>query len=319
MHVLVTGANGIVGKHLCARLRADGHRVYAAVRSAERAQGLQADETLQTGDLAAYTHWPVALHGIEVVAHLAARVHQLRETADSRAAYRQINTEVTRRLANAAVQTGVKRLVFVSTAHVSGLESHEGALTENDPPAPHTAYAQSKWEAEQALWEVCRGSGLEGVVLRPPLVYGPNVKGNLLRLLRVVERGWPLPFGSLRNRRSMIGLGNLVDVIARCVTHPAAAQQTFMVADGEDLSTPELIRLLAAGLGRPARLLRFPPGLLLATARLLGKQETLRRLCGSLQLDCRKLRERLEWRAPIPVEEGMREMTQWYLAGRGQA
>lgn len=316
MRVLVTGANGIIGTRLCRHLKRAGHRVTAAVRSTERAQGLDADNAVVVGDLADCTTWQAALADVEAVVHLAARVHQMQEpVADPLPLYLRANAEATEKLAEASLAAGVKRFVYVSTAQVNGLNSGEKPMREDDPPKLPTPYAVSKWQAEQAVWRIL-GDKVEAVVVRPPLVYAPRAVGNLLRLMRLVERGWPLPFASITAKRSLVGLDNLADALTQCVAHPAAAGETFFVTDGEDLPVPQIIRLIAAGLRRPARLLPFPPTLLMVLARIAGVQEQMTRLCGAMQVDSSRIRNALGWRASRSPQESIREMTDWYRASR---
>ena len=298
--VLVTGPTGFVGGALCADLAACGHVVIPAVR---RECGLPGEVVV--GDIGPSTDWRGALQGCDAVVHLAARVHMMRETErDSLAVYREANTEATLNLARQAAQAGVNRFIFVSTIKVNG-EGREAPYRETDAPAPEDAYAISKWEAEQGLRRIANETGLEVVVLRPPLVYGPGVKANFLRLVRLVETGWPLPLGAIRNRRSLLYLGNFVDAIRLCVEHPAAAGQTFLIDDGEAVSTPELIRRLAHAMGRPAHLLAVPIGLLEFAGALLGKRAAVARLTGSLFVDSSLIRARLGWTPPYTMREGL--------------
>ncbi len=249
MKALVTGATGFVGMALCDRLAASGYGVVPAVRSKS---GLPNEVVV--GNLDASTDWLPALIGCDAVVHLAARVHVMGDTAQNPLAlYLATNTEATLNLARQAAEAGVKRFVFISTIKVNG-EGCDAPYRETDVPAPEDAYAISKWEAEQGLQRIAADTGLEVVTLRPPLVYGPGVKANFLRLLRTVERGWPLPLGAIRNLRSLLYLGNFVDAIRVCAEHPAAAGQTFLLDDGEPVSTPELVRAVAHAMGRPARL-----------------------------------------------------------------
>lgn len=247
----------------------------------------------------------MALVGCETVVHLAARVHMMRESVqDPLASYLEINTGATLNLARQAVQSGVKRFVFISTIKVNG-EGRDAAYRETDVPAPEDAYAISKWEAEQGLQRIARETGLEVVILRPPLVYGPGVKANFLRLMKTIQRGWPLPLGAIRNRRSLLYLGNFVDAIRLCVEHPAAAGQTFLLDDGQAVSTPELIRAVARAMGRPARLLAVPVGVLAFLGALLGKRAAVARLTGSLHVDSSAIRSRLGWTPPYSMEAGL--------------
>lgn len=312
MRVLVTGANGIVGTRFCTHLKRAGHHVTAAVRSAERAHGVAADAFVTVGDLAEYAGWPATLSGMDAVVHLAARVHQMQEpVADPLPLYLRANTQVTEKLAQAATAAGVKRFVYVSTAQVNGLNSDERPMREDDPPKLPTPYAVSKWQAEQAVWRILSGR-VEAVVVRPPLVYAPRAVGNLLRLMRLVERGWPLPFASITAKRSLVGLDNLANALTQCVTHPRAAGRTFFVTDGEDLPVPQIIRHIAAGLQRPARLIPFPPALLMTLARLAGVHEQMTRLCGAMQVDSSSIRSALDWRPSRSPQDSIHEMTDWY-------
>jgi UDP-glucose 4-epimerase len=247
----------------------------------------------------------MALEGSEAVVHLAARVHVVRESAQNTLAlYREINTRGTLNLARQAAQAGVKRFVFISTIKVNG-EGRDEPYREIDEPAPMDAYALSKWEAEQGLRRIAQETGMEVVILRPPLVYGPGVKANFLRLLRMVERGWPLPLGSIRNRRSLLYLGNFVDAIRLCVEHPAAAGQTFLLDDGEAISTPDLICAMGLAMGRPVHLLAAPVWVLKFVGALLGKREVVARLTGSLYVDSSAIRLRLGWTPPFSMEAGL--------------
>ena len=298
--VLVTGATGFVGRALCEALGAAGDRVVAAVR-----RGSGSANEVVVGDIGPSTDWAQALAGCDAVVHLAARVHMMREAErDPLAVYRATNAEATLNLARQAAAAGVKRFVFVSTVKVNG-EGRDEPYRETDVPAPEDAYAISKWEAEQGLQRIAQESGLEVVILRPPLVYGPGVKANFQRLIRTVERGWPLPLGAIRNRRSLLYLGNFIDAIRLCAEHPAAAGQTFLLDDGEAVSTPELIRRLAHAMGRPARLLPVPVGLLEFAGALLGKRAAVERLTGSLHVDSSAIRARLGWTPPFSMEAGL--------------
>jgi nucleoside-diphosphate-sugar epimerase len=312
--ILVTGASGFVGQALCSTLVAHGHVVRAAVRSADSMPSADGLDVVAVGEVGAQTDWSAVFAGVDYVIHCAARAHVMHETeADALAAYRAVNVAGTQRLAEQAAALGVRRLVFLSSIKVNGEQTAFGApFLFSDAPAPEDPYDVSKWEAEQALWAVSAQTGLEVVVVRPPLVYGPGVKGNLLRLLRWVARGVPLPLGAVHNQRSLVGLSNLVDLLLRCAEHPAAAGQTFLASDGQDLSTPQLIRLMAEGMNRRARLLHVPVALLQAGGSLLGKRGEIDRLVGSLQVDNGHTQAQLGWIPPVSVEDGVREMARWY-------
>lgn len=306
MRVLVTGANGFVGRALCDELLRYGQSVRGTLRQHEGRQALlERIEPIVVGTINAATDWKAALTGCEVVIHLAARVHVMDDTAQAPLAlYRATNTDATLNLARQAAQAGVKRFVFVSTIKVNG-EGRDEPYRESDAPAPQDPYAISKWEAEQGLWRIAEETGLEVVILRPPLVYGPGVKANFLRLMQWVKKGWPLPLGAVRNRRSLLYLGNFVDAIRVCVVHPAAAGQTFLLDDGEVVSTPQLIRAVARAMGRPARLLAIPVGLLELAGALLGKRAAVARLAGSLYIDSSAIRSHLGWTPPYSMQAGL--------------
>lgn len=312
--ILVTGASGFVGRALCSYLLTQGHPVRAAVRSASSKSSVDGLEVVTVGDACAQTNWSAVLAGMDCVFHCAARAHVMHETeADALAAYRAVNVAGTQRLAEQAAALRVRRLVFLSSIKVNGEQSVLGApFLFSDVPSPEDPYGVSKWEAEQALWAVSAQTGLEVVVVRPPLVYGPGVKGNLLRLLRWVARGVPLPLGAVHNQRSLVGLSNLVDLLLRCAQHPAAAGQTFLASDGQGLSTSQLIRLMAEGMNRPARLFPVPVALLQAGGSLLGKRGEIDRLVGSLQVDSGYTHAQLAWTPPASMEDGVREMARWY-------
>lgn len=300
MKTLVTGATGMVGRALCELLIARGYGIVPALR---RPAGLSNE--VVTGDIGPTTDWHMALEGCDAVVHLAARVHVMEDAAKNPLAlYRETNTEATLNLARQAAQAGVKRFVFVSTVKVNG-EGRDAAYRETDVPEPEDAYAISKWEAEQGLHEIARETGLEVVILRPPLVYGPGVKANFLRLMQAIQMGCPLPLGAIRNRRSLLYLGNFVDVIRVCIEHPAAAGQTFLLDDGVAVSTPELIRAVARAMGRSARLLTVPVGVLKLVGVLVGKRAAVARLTGSLFVDSSAIRSRLGWTPPYTLQHGL--------------
>lgn len=303
MRVLVTGANGFVGGALVVRLMRGGHKTIAAVRS-----NPEPDQTL-VGEISAQTDWSQALSGCDVVVHTAARVHHLRENAaDPLAEFRRVNTAGTLNLACQSVAAGVKRLVFISTIKVHGEVGVEGCSFEaDDMPAPKDPYGVSKHEAEQFLRQVASETGLEVVIIRPPLVYGPRVKGNFASMMSWIARGVPLPLGAVtNNRRSLVALDNLIDLIVTCLDHPAAANQTFLVSDGESVSTTDLLRRLGNAIGKPARLLPVSLVLLRAAATLLGKGDMVQRLLGNLQVDISHTCKTLGWKPPIGVDEGLR-------------
>jgi len=260
------------------------------------------------GEIVGTTDFSEALAGITTVVHLAARAHIMRDTAaDPLTAFRAVNVEGTLNLARQAVESGVKRFVFVSSIKVNGEATKLGMpFSADDMPAPLDPYGVSKMEAEQGLRQIAAETGMEVVIIRPPLVYGPGVKANFAALMRAVQRGWPLPLGAVHNQRSLVALDNLVDFIVTCLSHPQAANQTFLVSDGHDLSTTELVRGLARAAGVPARLLPVPVWALQAGASLLGKGDVVQRLCGNLQVDISKASNLLGWVPPVSVDEGLR-------------
>jgi len=311
--ILVTGASGFIGTALLPVLAGAGYSVYRAVRRTPEGQATDR-QTVCVGDIDEATDWTQLLNGIQTVVHLAARTHVLRETnSDSFVAYRQVNVDGTRRLATQAAAAGVRRLVFLSSIKVNGERTAGRPYTEDDTPRPEDAYGTTKWEAEQVLRTIERETDLQVVVLRPPLVYGPRVKGNFLRLMKLVARSWPLPVGSVHNRRSLIYVGNLVDAILAGIKTPTAAGRTYLVSDGTDLSTPDLVLALAESLGVTPWLYPFPPSLLKLGATILGKREEAARVLGSLQIDSTRIRRELGWQPPFTIEEGLAETARWYL------
>lgn len=307
--VLVTGASGFVGRALCADLARRGHAVVAAVRAMDKAEGIVCARAVAVGDIGPETDWRDALAGVGAVVHAAARVHVMGEKGEaSRAAHARVNVAGTRRLAEAAQAAGVRRFVFIGTVKAMGETNGDGPpFVESDPPRPAADdfYGQSKLEAERLLIALSRAGALETVILRPPLVYGPGVGANFAALMTLCRLGLPLPLASIANRRSLLFIGNLTDAVARVLDHPAAPGEIFFLSDGEDVSVPELIRKIAAAQGRPARLFPFPPALLRAVAVLAGQGAAAGRLLDSLAVDSRKSRDRLGWRPPFTLDEGL--------------
>ena len=318
-HILVTGANGFVGSALCRRLLKSGALVRGAVRDPAKLLpsgtpifgGLEwvALHDRSTEDEAIH-----ALQGVQVVVHLAARVHVMTDDAsDPLREFRQVNCVWTERLARAAASQGVHRFVYVSSIKVNG-EQTVIPFTERDPPKPQDPYGVSKWEAEQALARVSTQTGMETVVVRSPLVYGPGVRGNFLQLLNILRRGIPLPLASIRNKRSLVYLGNLVDALARCIQDPRAAGRTYLVSDGEDLSTPELVRRLGAAMGIKVCLWPCPTSFLYWMGQVSGKLGMIDRLVGSLQVNSSKIQTELDWHPPFTVDAGLSETAAWFRA-----
>lgn len=303
---LVTGANGFVGKAVCETLTQRGFPFTAVCR-----RNQDADNYINLGDISGLTNWSQVLTGVDVVIHLAAHVHIL-NTQYSPQRFHQVNVEGTANLARQAAQAGVRRLVYVSSIKVNGEYTESQAFTENDPPRPIDTYGKSKFEAEQALWEISKETGLEIVVLRPPLVYGPGVKANFFKLLTLLDREIPLPLGGVENIRSLVYIENLVDAVLLSAIHPHAAGQMYLVSDGQDISTPQLIKKLALLMGKRTCLVQLPSGMLRLLASLVGKTAEIERLQKSLQLDSAAIREQLDWVPKFTLEQGLQETVRWY-------
>ena len=305
--LFVTGGQGFVGKILMSALLCRGHKPTEAVRRTEEKPDGRLT-TVVVGNIDGATKWPKTIQSAEAVIHLAARVHIMRDSADDPLAeFRRVNTEGTLNLARQAAEAGVRRFIFLSTIGVNGNSTLYGKVfAPTDKPSPHDPYSLSKYEAEIGLRSIAQSTGMEVVIIRPPLVYGAKAPGNFGKLTRLVAKSFPLPLGSIINLRSFVGLDNLVDFIVTCLEHPAAANETLMVSDGEDLSTPDLIRRMARAMNRPARLLPVPVWALKAGALLLGKGDAVQRLCGNLQVDISKSRTLLGWKPPVSVDEGLR-------------
>ncbi|MBW2597766.1 MAG: SDR family oxidoreductase [Deltaproteobacteria bacterium] len=299
--ILITGATGFIGRQLCDRLMSEGRQVRRAARDTS-----QIEDASVVGDIGRETSWRKALAGVDTVVHLAARVNISQEkSAKPLAEFRKVNTEGTLALARQATQASVKRFVYISSIGVNGNQNTQ-PFNEQDTPSPAEPYAVSKLEAEQGLHELAVETNMEMVIIRPPLVYGFNATGSFGSLVRWIKKGIPLPLGAIHNRRNLVGLDNLVDFMVTCIDHPDAANHTFLVADGEDLSTTDLLRRVGRALDKPVRLVPVPLGLLKLGAALLGKQAMVQKLCGSLQVDISKAREVLGWTPPVSVDEGLR-------------
>jgi len=318
MRVLVTGANGFIGRGLVERLAGiPGLQVRAAVRST--ATRLPAGvEVVATGDLDKVTDWRALVADVDVVVHAAARVHVMGDSGtEALHLYRSVNVDTTMTLARQALQSGARRFIFISSIKVNGEVTSPGKpFRPEDPPNPADAYGLSKHEAEQGLAALAESTGLETVILRPVLVYGPGVGGNFRSLINLVRKSLPLPLASVHNARSFVARDNLVDLIVRCLDHPAAANQTFLVSDGRDLSTPELITALGKAMGRKVFLLPVPPALLSIIATVIGKRPIIERLCGSLQVDMKKTEMLLGWSPPVSVSSAIADTVDDFL-GRG--
>jgi UDP-glucose 4-epimerase len=320
MRVLLTGASGFLGRAVQERLLNDGvYQVRSVFRTIpENVPGNVAVQVVR--EIGPRTDWRAALDDVSIVVHCAARVHVMDERErDPLAAFRRVNTEGTVRLATQAAEAGVRRFVFISSIKVNGEFTPPGtAFTASDKAAPIDPYGLSKLEAEQALRALSEVSGMEIVVIRPTLVYGPGVKANFLNMMRWLDKGIPLPLGAIANKRSLVALDNLVDLIRTCMEHSAAANQTFLVSDGEDLSTSELLRRMGQALGKSARLIPVPARVLEFAAALIGKQAISMRLCASLQVDISKTCELLGWRPPVSVDEALFKVARHFKGREGK-
>lgn len=313
--VLITGADGFIGKALCRGLRSSSWQVVEAVRSQINSPMKKQDnEVFVIGDLCDDTQWGKALHEVDQVVHLAGRAHIINETDISPlAAYRKVNTQATKLLALESAQRGVKRFLFVSSIGVYGnCTLHGGSYSENDHPNPHNDYALSKLEAENSLLAIASETGMEVVIIRPTLVYGPEVKANFLRLIQLVDKGPPLPFGSLKNIRSFLALDNLVDFITICLKHPSAANEIFNAADGQDISTLDLIDRIGASLGKNPIVYPFPVSLLSFLCRVVGRGNDFTGIAESLRVDITKAKEKLGWQPPVTLDQELAKTVQWY-------
>lgn len=303
-HALVTGANGFIGHHLTQYLCERGFSVRAAVRQDVKVND---SHVIAVGNVNSQTNWSRALDGIDCVVHLAGRVHVMQEYAqDSLAAFRAVNVDGTLNLAQQAAAAGVKRFVFLSSIKVNGEKTGDKPFYPSDTPAPVDPYGISKLEAERGLHEIGRVTGFEVVIIRPPLVYGREVGGNFARLRSLAAKGWPLPLGAVHNKRSLIGVENLCDCIRACLDYKHAAGSPLLVSDNDDVSTPDLIRLLASSAGRSIRLLPVPVAILQTLAKLCGRGPEMKRLTENLQVDCSETMRLLNWQPPVSLEQGIK-------------
>lgn len=314
--IMVTGGSGFVGRTLLERLHQEGYGLIAPSRAA-LAQAPVGVVNPLVGGLAADVDWSASLEGAAVVIHSAARVHVMNDTAaDPLVEFRKANVDGTLSLARQAAAAGVQRFIFISSIKVNGEGTELGhPYHADDTPDPQDPYGVSKMEAEQGLRALASETGMDVVIIRPVLVYGPGVKANFRSMMSWLRRGIPLPLGATGNKRSLVAVDNLVDLIATCIDHPAAANQTFLVSDGEDLSTTQLLQRMGKALGRPARLLPVPASLLQAGAAMLGRRAIAQRLCGSLQVDIGKTRELLGWAPPVSVDDALRKTARAFEAG----
>jgi nucleoside-diphosphate-sugar epimerase len=309
--VLVTGVTGFVGRVLCDQLSQAGYLVRAALR-VDRPMPANVSERVTIGDIGSTTDWRQALIGVDLVIHLAARAHILHDAPGNADLYAETNARGTARLAEASADAGVGRFVYLSSIKVSGEETKGRAYAASDEPSPQDAYGVSKWLGEQAVMKIGAATEMETIIVRSPLVYGPNVRANFLRLMRWVDEEWPLPLGAIENSRSLVSIWNLCDFLLHVSKHAAAPGRIWMVSDGEDLSTPELIRRLAAAMHRRVRLLPVPPRLLQLAGGLLGRKAEVARLCGSLAVDIAQTRRETGWSPPITVDEAIARTVEWY-------
>jgi nucleoside-diphosphate-sugar epimerase len=307
MNILLTGATGFLGKRLVGQINRQGaHALICAVR---REESVECGHEVLVHGLHADTDWSGALGGQpQVVIHAAARAHIMKdEVPDPLAEYRKVNVEGTINFARQAAKAGVTRFIYISSIKVNGEQTPLGKpFTADDMPASQDPYGVSKLEAENGLSEIASETGMDVVIIRPPLVYGPGVKGSFASMVKLVDKGLPLPLGAIHNKRSLVALDNLLDLIITCIDHPAAANQVFLAGDGQDVSTTELLRGVGRAMGKPARLIPVPAGMLMLGASLLGKKAVVQRLLGSLQVDISKARNLLGWEPPLSVEEGLR-------------
>ena len=317
MKICVTGASGFIGKALCVQLLKEQYSVVATVRNT-KLPSLSAQKNLKISEIANIdinSNWSEILSGINCIIHCAARVHVIKESeVDSLSIYRRINVEGTRNLAQQAFSAGVKRLIFLSSIKVNGENTNGSYFKHTDTPFPKDAYSISKWEAEQVLQEISKQTGLEVVIVRVPLVYGKEVKGNFLHLLNIVAKGIPLPFSKVKNLRSFLGLDNLINFLIHCIHHPKASGQTFLLSDGEDISTCDLIKKLAKGMQKPSRLFPAPIFFLRFLGRVLSKSLEMDRALNSLQIDSSFTFKFLGWKPTASINEGLHKTVQWYLS-----
>jgi len=317
--ILVTGATGFIGQPLCESLASSDKFVLGAVRSKKNLSQFENLDYVSIGDIDYSTNWKRILTNFDCVIHCAGRAHVTKEIGNNLLdKYRLLNVDGTKRLAEQAAESGVKRFIYMSSIKVNGENTNRSIHASNnidkrifmhdDIPSPEDPYGISKWEAEKVLWDISAKTDLDVIIIRSPLVYGKGVKGNLARLLKLMRSGVPLPFSLINNHRSLIGLENLIDIIKRCVDHPSAAGKTFLVSDGKDLSTPDLLKHIAFEMGRPVRLFPFPIFLLKIIAKILRKENDLNRLIGSLRIDSSYAQKILDWKPPTSITDGIKKM-----------
>ena len=310
MKVLVTGASGFVGRCLCEHLTKRGHLVTASVRSSETPPIENINSSIVVGDLGPDTDWTKALENQEVVIHLAARTHIMDESASNpESKYLRVNVESTKRLIHQMSEQNISRFIFMSSVKVNGEQTTVQPYTESQPSHAEDAYGRTKYQTELLI---SSSPDLKSTIIRSPLVYGPGVKGNFLKLMQLSERGLPLPIGMIKNERSLIFLENLIDAVIQSLENSAAIGQTYLVSDNADISTPELFRAVGNALNKPTRLFPFPVFLLRLAGVLVGKSGAIRRLAGSLQVDCSKIHKELGWKPPVGLQQGLDKTVIWY-------
>ena len=313
--ILVTGPDGFVGRWMCRELLKRNHMVRAAQWEADHIP--KGCESIVVGNIDADTNWKLALKDVATVLHLAARVHVMHDTAaDPISAFRKMNVEGTGRLAECAAKAGVKQFIFVSSIKVNGESTNGNPFSERDVPKPEAPYAISKWEAEQLLREIEASTNMSITILRPPLLYGPGVKANFFKLIKLVDKRIPLPLGSIDNKRSLLGLGNLADLICHCIEHPVAKGETFVASDGCDLSIADLVRKIGIALNKKLHLLSLNPNVLCMLGKISGKYNMVKRLTESLEIDSTKVRRVLDWKPPFSIEDELARTAKWYYDSR---
>ena len=313
--ILITGSTGFVGQELCKRLISEKYLIREIVRSSLKKKE-ELRDVYNVGEINRDTNWSAALKNVNCVIHCAGIAHNINENkSDFLDQYRKINVEGTRNLAEQSAKAGVKRIIFLSSIKVNGEETKfSSRFRHDDVPKPRGSYAISKWEAEKALKEVSKKYGLELVIIRPPLIYGPNVKGNFLRLMNIANRRIPFPISKINNLRSFVSLDNLVDLICCCINHPSAPGKVFLVSDDNDISTPELIKKLGHAMGKPQHLISIPLFILKFICKVIGKSSELNRLLGNCQVDCKNTYEVLNWRPYMNIDEGILKTVKYYLS-----
>jgi nucleoside-diphosphate-sugar epimerase len=312
IRVLVTGATGFVGRPLCELLAESGYTVRAALRSA-RSVPTSIAETVVVGDIGASTQWEEALRDVDSVIHAAARTHILRDSPANAQMYLEVNERGTKRLVEAAARMGARRFLYLSSIKVNGEQTASCPYTSASEPHPEDAYGMSKYLAEKAVLETAAVHGMDAAIVRPPLVYGPNVRANFLRLLQWVDQERPLPFGAIENRRSLVSVWNLCDLLRHLLAHPAAPGRTWLVSDAEDFSTPDLIRRIGRAMQRQVRLFTVPTALLGLVGTMVGRKAEIRRLCSSLAVDITMTCNELGWSPPVSVDDALARTVSWYL------